>query len=127
MIRTFFKTLRALLGPPLLLWEQLSRPRGLVRAPALQASVDEQCRSLMLYQYKTCPFCMKVRQEMRRLSLNIEKRDAQHNAGDRQALIQGGGKPKVPCLKITDQTGQMQWLYESSAIITYLKSRFEPA
>ena len=127
MIRTFFKTLRALLGPPLLLWEQVSRPRGLVRAPALQASVDEQCRSLMLYQYKTCPFCMKVRQEMRRLSLNIEKRDAQHNAGDRQALIQGGGKPKVPCLNIVDQSGQQLWMFESGAIITYLKSRFEPA
>ena len=116
-----------MLGPPLLLWEQVSRPRGLVRAPALQASVDEQCRSLMLYQYKTCPFCMKVRQEMRRLSLNIEKRDAQHNAGDRQALIQGGGKPKVPCLKIVDQSGQQLWMFESGAIITYLKSRFEPA
>ena len=127
MIRTFFKTLRALLGPPLLLWEQVSRPRGLVRAPALQASVDEQCRSLMLYQYKTCPFCMKVRQEMRRLSLNIEKRDAQHNAGDREALIQGGGKSKVPCLKISNQSGQTQWLYESSAILAYLKNRFEPA
>ncbi len=127
MIRTFFKLLRALLGPPLLAWEQLSRPRGLVRTPELQASVDEQCHSLILYQFKTCPFCIKVRQEMRRLSLNIEKRDAQHTLSDREALLKGGGKTKVPCLKITDPAGQTQWMYESGAIIHYLKSRFEPA
>lgn len=127
MIRTFFKLLRALLGPPMLAWEQLSRPHGLVRTPALQASVDAQCHSLILYQYKTCPFCIKVRQEMRRLSLNIEKRDAQHTLSHREALLKGGGKNKVPCLKITDQVGQTLWMYESGAIIDYLKSRFEPA
>lgn len=127
IIRTFFKTLRALLGPLLLAWEQLSRPRGLVRTPSLQASVDEQCHSLALYQYKTCPFCMKVRQEMRRLSLAIAKCDAQHNLSNREELLKGGGKVKVPCLKITDQAGQTKWIYESEAIIAYLKARFEPA
>lgn len=125
MIRTFFKLLRVLLGPPLLLWELVSRPKGLVRVPAAQAAVDAQSKSLALYQFKTCPFCLKVRQEIRRLSLKIEKFDAQHDLTVRNELFTQGGAVKVPCLKITDQTGQVEWLYESGAIINYLKTRFE--
>jgi glutaredoxin len=127
IVRAFFKTLRLVLGPFVLLWEWLRRPRGVVREPAAQALVDSQCASLVLYQYQTCPFCIKVRQEMRRLSLPIERRDAQKNATHRDALTQGGGKAKVPCLKITDASGQSQWLYDSSAIIGYLRARFAPA
>ena len=127
LIRAFFKTLRAVLGPFMLLWEFLTRPTGIARTPNEQAAVDTQCQDLVLYQYKTCPFCIKVRQEMRRLSLNIERRDAQHEGENRQELVRAGGKAKVPCLKITDPAGNSQWLYESSAIITYLRSRFTAA
>lgn len=124
VIRAFFKTLRAVLGPVLLLKERLTRPRGVVREPALQTTVNLQCQNLALYQFSTCPFCIKVRQEMRRLSLPIAQRDAQHDATHRAELLQGGGAVKVPCLKITDASGQSQWLYESAAIIAYLRGRF---
>ncbi len=124
IIRTFFKTLRLVLGPVLLLKERLSHPAGLVRQPALQAQVDQQCRKLTLYQFKTCPFCIKVRQEIRRLSLTIEHRDAQHDVKNREELTQAGGQTKVPCLKITDEAGNSQWMYESDAIIAYLRGRF---
>lgn len=127
IVRTFFKTLRLVLGPFVLLWEWLRRPRGVVREPAAQATVNLQCASLVLYQYTTCPFCIKVRQEMRRLSLPIERRDAQKDPAHRQALLQGGGAAKVPCLKITDAAGQSQWLYDSAAIIDYLRARFKTA
>lgn len=123
-IRLFFKTLRAVLGPVMLLKETLTRPQGLVRTPAAQQQVDQQCQSLVLYQYKTCPFCIKVRQEIARLSLNIKGIDAQHPGHDRQALLEGGGQAKVPCLKITDSTGTSQWLYDSEKIKTYLQGRF---
>jgi glutaredoxin len=106
------------------LWELISRPKGIVRASLLQAEVDQQCSSLVLYQFTTCPFCIKVRQEMRRLSLNIERRDAQKDAKNRADLIEGVGQPKVPCLKITDSTGNSQWLVESGEIISYLRGRF---
>jgi glutathione S-transferase len=108
----------------MLLWEFASRPKGLVRPPAEQAKVDLQCRDLTLYQYQTCPFCIKVRQEMRALSLNIEKRDAQQPGANRDELVRGGGQAKVPCLKITDQAGNSQWLYESGKIMDYLRGRF---
>lgn len=120
----FFRTLRVVLGPFMLLWELVTRPRGLVRPPAAQAVVDEQCRDLVLYQFKTCPFCIKVRQEIRRLSLNIERLDAQHEGRDRDDLVAGGGQAKVPCLRIADAAGNREWLYESGKIIDYLRTRF---
>lgn len=126
-IRLFFKTLRVLLGPVMLLKENLSRPTGLVRPPAAQALVDQQCQSLALYQYKTCPFCIKVRQEISRLSLKIQRIDAQHEGRDRQELQQHGGQAKVPCLRITDHAGNSQWLYDSEKIKAYLQGRFSAA
>jgi glutaredoxin len=124
VIRTFFRTLRVVLGPVMLLKERLTQPTGVQRAPAAQAAVHQQCQSLALYQFSTCPFCIKVRQEMRRLSLPIEKRDAQHHAANRDAVLQGSGPSKVPCLQITEANGQTRWLQDSSEIVAYLRKRF---
>ncbi len=124
VIRAFFRTLRVVLGPFMLLKERLTRPTGIQREPAAQAAVDLQCQSLALYQFSTCPFCIKVRQEMRRLSLPIEKRDAQHNTANREQLLQGSGATKVPCLQITEANGQTRWLQDSAAIVAYLRERF---
>ena len=63
---------------------------------------------------------MKVRREIKRQSLNIELRDAQHDPNHREQLLQGGGQIKVPCLRIPQGDGKTTWMYESSAIITYL-------
>ncbi|TCV89032.1 glutaredoxin family protein [Sulfurirhabdus autotrophica] len=123
-VRMFFKTLRLILTPIMLLWEVLSTPKGIVRQPELQQKIDLQSQQLALYQFKTCPFCIKVRKEMRRLSLNIELRDAQKDPQHREALLQGGGKVKTPCLRITDEQGKSQWMYESADIIQYLQKRF---
>jgi glutaredoxin len=123
-IRFFFRTLRTVLGPVMLLKEKITRPKGLSRPQAAQEKVDRQCQSLALYQFQTCPFCIKVRQEISRLSLNIKRIDAQHEGPGRQELLKGGGQTKVPCLKITDKAGKTQWLYDSEKIIAYLRGRF---
>jgi glutaredoxin len=124
VIRAFFRTLRVVLGPVMLLKERLTQPAGVQRSPAAQAEVDQQCQSLALYQFSTCPFCIKVRQEMRRLSLPVDKRDAQHNSVHRDELQQGSGATKVPCLKITETNGQTRWLQDSTEIVAYLRKRF---
>ncbi len=124
IVGAFFKTLRLILGPFLLLNERLTAPEGMKRTPEAQAEVDRQCRDLALYQFNTCPFCIKVRQEMRRLSLDIEKHDAMQDGAHRQALLAGGGKAQVPCLRITEADGSARWLYESGDIIAYLRQRF---
>ncbi|MGE5470440.1 MAG: glutathione S-transferase N-terminal domain-containing protein [Bacteroidota bacterium] len=127
VLRAFFKTLRIVIGPFMLLGEFVTRPKGMLRPAASQAEVVRQCAGIVLYQYKTCPFCIKVRQEMRRLALNVHQLDAQQPGPNREALLSGGGKAKVPCLKITDPAGKTQWLYESGEIIKYLRSRFASA
>ena len=124
VIRAFFRTLRIVLGPVMLLKERLTQPTGVVREAAAQARVDQQCQNLALYQFSTCPFCIKVRQEMRRLSLPIEKRDAQHHTAHREALLQATGATQVPCLRITEADGQTRWLKDSGAIVAYLRERF---
>lgn len=119
--RYFFKTVRIILGPFLLAWEKLTTPAGIVRSPDAQARVDALTRNLTLYQYKTCPFCMKVRRELARHSLKVDRRDAQHDLASRRELEQQGGQIKVPCLRISAANGQHTWLYESTAITRYLE------
>ena len=105
-------------------WEVVTTPRGIVRANGEQNKVNQQAQNLVLYQFKTCPFCIKVRREINRLSLPIELRDAQKNQQYRIELQQGGGQIKVPCLRIMDEHGQAQWMYESAEINQYLHNRF---
>ena len=124
LIRLFFKTLRLVLTPFMLAWFWLTRPKGIVRPTAEQQAVDSRTRNLALYHFPTCPFCLKTRRAAQRLSLNIELRDAQHDAAHRAALIAGGGKAQVPCLLINDAQGQQTWLYESSDINAYLAREF---
>jgi glutathione S-transferase len=64
---------------------------------------------------------------MRALSLPIERHDAQHNLSNREELVQGGGAYKVPCLMVKEPSGQTRWIYESGAIISYLRERFASA
>jgi len=125
IFKAFFKTVRFVLGPFLLLWERLTPPKGVVRSPEAQKIVDQKCQALALYQFKTCPFCMKVRRAIGKLSLKIDLRDAQHDAQNRADLLQGGGQIKVPCLRITDAQGNSEWLYDSNKIIQYLQQQFD--
>jgi len=122
--RYFFRTLRILLGPFMLLGELLTTPKGIERDPEAQKKVDEESKELLLYQFRTCPFCIKVRKELSRLSLNIEKRDALKDPAARADLLENGGAIKVPCLRIPAEHGKYIWLYESDDIIAYLRERF---
>ncbi|MCK4743958.1 MAG: glutaredoxin [Sulfuriflexus sp.] len=122
LIRAFFKTLRAIIGPIMLLGDWITTPRGVERSDTAQEQVDAITANMTLYQFKTCPFCIKVRRSIKRQSLNIEHLDAQHNNEHREQLMQGGGQIKVPCLKVIDDEGNANWLYESNDIISYLRA-----
>lgn len=122
--KIFFKTLRLIIGPIILFIDKITTPRGLKRPEGEQQKVDREVTNLVLYQFKTCPFCIKVKRNNKRLSLNIETRDAQHNPSHREELLQGGGQIKVPCLKIVDDKGNDSWMYESDDILQYLQDRF---
>ena len=122
--KIFFKTIRLIVGPIILFVDKITTPKGIKRPEDEQLQIDKEVGNLVLYQFKTCPFCIKVKRNNSRLSLKIETRDAQHNSTHRKELLQGGGQVKVPCLKIVDEKGNDRWMYESNDIMDYLQSRF---
>jgi len=124
LFRLFFRIVRIIIGPIILFINWITMPKGLRRPVEEQQRIDEQTKNMTLYQFRTCPFCIKVRREKKRLSLNIEIRDAQHNPEHREQLLKGGGKIKVPCLKTTDKNGETSWLYHSNNIIQVLQDKF---
>ncbi|MDT0499491.1 MULTISPECIES: glutaredoxin [unclassified Halomonas] len=127
LIRLFFRGLRLVLAPIMLISEKLTTPRAVERSPEEQAEVDRACEDLALYQFRTCPFCVKVRKELARLALPIETRDAQFDQQHRRELAENGGRVKVPCLRIAHADGQVEWLYESDDINAWLHQRFATA
>ena len=68
--------IRWILGRIILLLNFIFTPKKRKRDIQKQAQVDAQTQSMQLYQYKACPFCVKVRREMRRQALNISTIDA---------------------------------------------------
>ncbi len=117
----FFKLIHLVVGPVLLLWDWLTSPKGILRPPHEQQEFDKKTRNLTLYQFRSCPFCIRVRRAIKRHSLTIETRDALRDTTSRKQLLEGGGKIKVPCLKIMDAQGNATWMYESAAIIRHLE------
>ena len=116
--------IRWVLARFILFIDLLYRPKGTKRSPQEQAAVDEKASRLSLYQYKGCPFCVKVRWAMRRHSIDLEARNIKENPIFAKELSAGGGSLKVPCLRIDNPEGDSEWLYESSDIITYLEQYF---
>ena len=120
------KVIRWLLGRIILSLNFLTPPKSVNRSEREQTSINAQTTQLALYQFAACPFCVKVRRSMKRLSLNIELRDAKQNQQHRSELEQQGGLIKTPCLRIENTDGNVTWMYESKDIISYLEQRFPP-
>lgn len=91
-----------------------------------QSAIDNAASRLALYQFRSCPFCIRVRKELARLGVTLEMRDVQNDPEHRAALASGGGRVTVPCLRIAHESGNDEWLYESADINAWLRKRFEP-
>ncbi len=113
---------RWILGRIILILNFIFAPKKRKRPQDEQSKVDAATKLLALYEYKACPFCVKVRRAMRRQGLNIETLDAKQD-DHKSRLVSQGGHAKVPCLRI-EENGETRWMYESSDIISYLDKRF---
>lgn len=123
MLKLLFLPVRLIMKPILLVMEHTLNPTPIQRLAERQAEVDTETKGLILYQFRACPFCIKVRRNMRRLNLDIEKRNANENPQYQAELIEGGGHWQTPCLRIENE-GNVEWLYESSDIIDYLNKKY---
>mgnify|MGYP000040489195 CR=1 FL=1 len=90
-------------------------------------TTKQPIKNLALYHYQSCPFCGMTREAIKYIDLDIdiEQRDILKEPKFRKELVAGGGKKQVPCLKIEEENGATQWLYESRDIINYLQSAVE--
>ena len=114
--------IRWILGAIILTIDYITRPKPITRNLILQKNINKSTLNMSLYQYRACPFCVKVRRKIRKYSLNIEIKDAKNNTKHKYDLKKFGGKLKVPCLKIKNNKGIDVWLYESKDIINFLIS-----
>lgn len=122
-MKLFIKLVRNLLGGIIAVVDLLTRGSKKKRSPEAQQSVNEATKELALYQLFACPFCIKTRRAMYKMNLPIEKRSVSQGSPYREELAQGGGRVKVPCLRI-EKNGEVEWMYESNDIIRYLEQRF---
>ncbi len=118
------KLIRKILGSLIMTMDRITPVKKLVRPPEYQKKVDQQTQRLSLYQFEQCPFCVRVRRVVQQLSLKIELRDTRKNSKFHEELLKGGKEIQVPCLRIEKDNGSVQWLYESSDIILFLRERF---
>ena len=112
---------RKFIGSTILAVDKITSPKPPTRSPEQQAALDEKTCKLVLYEMLACPYCVKVRREIKRQGLNIQRLDVKRSADGMESLINGGGKFQVPCLRV-DNGKSSQWLYESDDIIEYLRT-----
>lgn len=73
-----------------------------------------------LYYSSYCYFCQKVLAFLQANERNVELKSTSEQS-NATALMQGGGKTQVPCLRIEKDDGSIEWMYESDDIVAYLK------
>ena len=123
-MKHFFRIMRWPLGQLVLLVNWLTQPGRPVLSAERRVELDRATESLKLYQFKQCPFCVRTRRTIHRLGLNIEMRDARNDPRWSRELMTQGGKYQVPCLKVVNDDGSVEWIYESKNINRYLDQRF---
>ena len=112
---------RKTIGQIILFADKITSPKSVSRHPDEQSKIDSATSSLHLYEMNACPYCVKVRREIKRLALNITRKNVKQDPQNKQFLIAHGGKFQVPCLHINSDTQDI-WLYESDEIINYLQN-----
>lgn len=117
---------RNFLGCIIALIDVITRPAKQKRSAEAQQQVENDTKSMALYQFFACPFCIKTRRALHRLNLPIQTRNATKGSSFRAELEQQGGQIQVPCLRIsaTGTEAKDIWMYESGEIIKYLEQRF---
>lgn len=114
------KAIRWVLGRIILFLDRVFAPKARELSVADKQKIAGASGNLELYQFESCPFCVKVRRFMKAEGISITLVDATRDPA-RSELLKGGGKLQAPCLKISRAGGPAEWLYESDDIIAYLR------
>lgn len=114
------KAVRWLVGRIILFLDWVFSPKTRELTVEERSKISAASAGLSIYQFESCPFCVKVRRFMKAEGISVPLVDALAEPG-RTELIRGGGRHQVPCLRIEGPDGSVRWLYESDDIISYLR------
>lgn len=81
-------------------------------------------KSLSIYEFSDCPYCIRVRSFLAGLGETVELRDVSTDRSHLEELVRATGSQMVPCLRIESCDGEAQWVHESGDIIEYLREHF---
>lgn len=123
-MKYLFMPIHLVVGGLIRLVDFLTTPASVKRSEEAQNVIDERCKNLTLYYYPSCPFCVRVKRQMKRLNLKIRLVDPRKDEVAMKNLQEKGGKVQVPCLQITSEDGSSEWMYESADINDYLVKEF---
>ena len=115
--------IRFILGRIILLLDWMTSPKPIPVSPEKIKFIQEKVKDMEIYEFKACPFCVRVRRFMKKNNISITIKDARRNKDFADELLNGGGKLQVPCLKIGGD--KIRWMYESKDIIIFLNSYLE--
>jgi len=114
------KMIRTILSKLILFFDATFTPKVVVQRTLIeQTSMNAKTKNWTIYQLEGCPFCVKVRRQMKRLALEIPLKNVTDSESHRE-LMMGGKQDMVPCLRYVDLNGNTQWMYESSDINEFL-------
>jgi len=80
----------------------------------------ETLSNYQLFYFESCIYCLRTRFALWRMGIKLKKKEILFNSANKTELLKGGGKSQVPCLRI-EKNAEVQWLYESSEIISYFR------
>ena len=82
-------------------------------------TISEMNHELTLYQFDSCPFCIKVNHYLTQNSIRIPTKNTMTDPDAKAKLMKIGGKAQVPCLVIDGKA-----LYESDDIINWFEQNY---
>lgn len=113
------RIIRFILGRIILFLDWITSPNPKKITSSEKERIDCFTRGMIMYEFKACPFCVRVRRFMKKNNISVDIKDARRNLSYADELISGGGKLQVPCLYISKDGNNPQWLYESKDIIDF--------
>lgn len=114
---------RQLKGKALDLVDRLVPVRTQQRSAEQRNLLERESRRMHLYYTRCCPSSISIRRHCERIGLRVVEKDVLRVNAYRHELLNGGGEPRVPCLRIDDEQGG-RWLYSPEAIRDFLDKRF---
>jgi hypothetical protein len=103
--------------------DSLHSPQPIVRSEEESRKLAKATSGIALYDYKGCFASRRARQEIRRLNIDIERRDIGKCSIHQDNLLAEYGELKAPCLRI-EEKGEVQWIDKPEKILFYLHDRF---